>query len=108
LCCTGDAALEAFQFGNEILYALRLNAVFQSLIQREPVPQIQNRALISGTLNSFELFGLRSLFVDLFQERREIREAKIFPLALLPSEQAEHISVLHNKHGILIGNGSIE
>src|SRR4029077_20514686 len=35
-------------------------------------------------------------------------ETKIFPVALLPAEQAEDVCVLHDKHRILIGNGSVE
>src|SRR5438552_2417332 len=46
LCCTRDSAREAVKFGREILCVLGLNAVFQALIQREPVTQIQDRALI--------------------------------------------------------------
>src|ERR1700756_1582909 len=44
---------EALKFGAEILCALRLNAVFQSLIQRESVAEIQDGALISGALDCF-------------------------------------------------------
>ena len=107
-CCTRDSARETLKFSSEILCALRLNAVFQPLIQRESVPQIQDRALIGGALDCFELVRLRGLFIDLLQERRKLGEAKIFPVALLPAEQAEDVCVLHDEHRILIGNGSIE
>src|SRR5262245_17359270 len=43
-CRARDAARKTLKFGSEILSALRLNAVFQSLIQRESVPQIQDGA----------------------------------------------------------------
>ena len=81
---------------------------FQALIQREAVTQIQDRTLISGALDCFELVRLRGLFIDLFQERRKLSETKIFPVALLPAKQAEDVRVLHDKHRILIGDGSIE
>ena len=105
---TRDSAFETLQFSSEIFCTLRLNAVFQPLIQRESVPQIQDRALISGALDCFELVRLRGLFIDLLQERRKLGETKIFPVALLPAEQAEHVRVLHDEHRILIGDGSIE
>ncbi len=108
LCCAWDNALETLKFGSEIFYALWLNTIFQPLIQREPVAQIQDRALIGGALNCFELLGLRALFIDLLQERRELGKAKIFPFVLLPAEQAEHVCVLHDEHRILIGNGRIK
>src|SRR5689334_1308355 len=86
-CCSWDTARKTLQFGSEILYPFRLDAVFQSLIQRERVPQIQDRALIRRSLDCFELVRLRSLFIDLLQERRKIGEAEIFPVALLPAKQ---------------------
>ena len=107
-CCTRDAARETLKFSSEIFCALRLNAVFQPLIQRESVPQIQDGALIGGALDCFELVRLPGLFVDLLQERRELGEAKIFSVALLPAEQAEDVCVLHDENRILIGDGSIE
>src|SRR4051812_20479019 len=54
-CRTRDTARETLKFVSEIFCVLRLNTVFQSLIQRESVPQIQNRALIGGALDCFEL-----------------------------------------------------
>ena len=64
--------------------------------------------MISGALDCFELVRLRGLFIDLLQERRKLGEAKIFPVALLPAEQAEYVRVLHDENRILIGDGSIE
>ena len=96
------------KFSSKIFCTLRLNAVFQPLIQRESVPQIQDRALVGGALDCFELVRLRGLFIDLLQERRKLGETKIFPVALLPAEQAEYVRVLHDENRILIGNGSIE
>src|ERR1043166_4294769 len=107
-CCTRDTVRVTLKFGSEVFCALRLNAVFQSLIQRESVPQIQDSALVGGTLDCFELVRLRCLFVDLLQKRGELSKTKIFPVALLPAEQAEDVCVLHDKHRVLIGNGSIE
>ena len=64
--------------------------------------------MIGGALDCFELVGLGGLFIDLFQEWRELGEAKIFPVSLFPAEQAEHIGVLHHEYRILIGNGGIK
>ena len=64
--------------------------------------------MIGGALDCFEFFRLRTLFIDLFQEWRELGEAKIFPVSLFPAEQAEHIGVLHHEYRILIGNGGIK
>src|SRR5215468_6798815 len=54
-CCAWDTACETLKFCSESLCTLRLNAVFQPLIQRESIPQIQDGALIGGALNCFEL-----------------------------------------------------
>ena len=107
-CCTRDIARERCKFSSEIFCVFRLHAVFQSLIERESIPQIQDRALIGGTLDCFELVRLLALLVDLFQERRKLGETEIFPVALFPAEQAEHLGVLNNEHRILIGDRRIE
>src|SRR6476660_10140575 len=83
-CRARDAARVTIKFSSEILCALRLNAVFQPLIERQSVTQIQNGALIGGALDCFEFVRLPGLFIDLLQERRKIGETKIFPVALLP------------------------
>jgi len=54
------------KFAGKILAALNLQAVLQPLIQRESVPQIQDRGLISGTLDGFEFVRLIALLLDLF------------------------------------------
>ncbi len=50
----------------------------------------------------FQLFRLCALFIDLFQEGRELDKAEVFPVALFPAKQAENFGVLHEKHRILI------
>ena len=64
--------------------------------------------MIGGALDCFQLVRLRCLFIDLLQERRKLGETKIFPVALLPAEQAEDLCVLHDEDRVLIGNRSIE
>src|SRR5205085_498892 len=86
---------EKLELARKLSRALELNAVLKPLIKRESVAQIQDRALISRALNRFEFVGLIALFLDLFQERRELGEAEIFPLALFPTEQTEHLVVLN-------------
>src|SRR5262249_35774340 len=85
-----DTACETLKFRGKIFCGFRLNAVFQSLIQRESVSQIQDGALIAGALDCFQLVRLCSLLVDLLQEWRKLGETEIFPVALLPAEQAEY------------------
>src|SRR2546421_3110098 len=99
---------EKLQFAGEFSRALELNAVLEPLIKRESVAQIQDRALKSRALNRFEFVGLIALFLDLFQERRELSEAEIFSLTLFPTEQTEHLVVLNEKNRMLIGAWRIE
>ena len=77
----------------------RLHTVLQPLIKDQRVAQIQDRVLIGGALHRFELLGLLALFVDLFQERRELGETEIFSVALFPAEQAEHSAFWMTKTG---------
>ena len=47
--------------------------------------EVQDRALIGRALTA-KFVRLRALFVNLSEERRELSEAKIFSVALFPTE----------------------
>ena len=49
-----------------------------------------------------------ALIVDLFQKRRQLGETKIFPVALFPTEEAEHFGILNDEDRILIGDRRVE
>ena len=75
------------QLVRKLLGPFRLHAVLQALIKNDRVPQIQDGVLIGGTFNRLEFVRLITLFVDFFQEGRQLSGTKIFSIALLPAEQ---------------------
>jgi hypothetical protein len=78
------------QFLRKIMRIFRPQTVLQPLAEDQRIPQIQDRALIRGTLHRFELVRLLTLFVDLFQERRQ------------------HFGILDDENRILIGDRRLE
>ena len=88
--------------------AFRLQTVLQALVKNQPIAQIKNSILIGGALHRLQFLGERALFVDLFQEGRQLGVAKIFPVLLFPPEKAEHIGVLNDEDRILIGEWCVE
>ena len=103
-----NRALECRQLGRKILGSFWLHAVLQTLIKHERVPQIQNCALIGRTFDRLKFVRLLALLVDLFQERRQLRETEIFPIALLPAKQTEHLRVLNDEGRIFIRDRRVE
>ena len=104
----GNRALERLHLSRKILRALRLHAIFQPLIKDQAIAQIEDSIMIGGTLDRLEFVRLLALLVDLLQERRQLAEAEIFPVALFPAKQSQNFCILNDESGILICDGRVK